>query len=683
MSAELKSREIEAIARRSGKRSRWVWVAGVGLAVLTVLVLAWMFLGGSSENETSVRTVTVKKGPISSVIELSGQSSARRESKLSFNASGSTTVSGIVTDVAVEVGDTVAAGQVLATLDQRSASRSVQQATARLESERLKLAQQEAAAPSELASAQQAIASAQAQVRRSENDYAKLQSPATQSQDKAQARQQLADAQVKLSDSQEELDTLLGRSAANQQVGELTRQVSELNSARIAAESALSAEFADPLTSSFDRAAIDEFTRSIETACRPLGDRDVCLSLASSSTDLGSLAAAFGQSGLRNTDSVVAAIARVNERFPAGAQDGVRASLFAIGRASASLDALNARINGIVQSFSEAGVPSTSDTSDAIKKRDSAVASVAAAQANLDRLNAGPTSTEVTASQADVAAAQEGLNSAQTARASKADQQTATLELQRLQVELAEISEQLARDALEDTVLKAPFEGIVGSVSISTGDLASPTQTAIVLTDSSKMFVDLVVTEVDLPSLRIGQFGVVTFDALPDSTYVMRVTGVGNVGSTSQGVVTYQARGELLNGDTVNRYRSDVIALLKDRGVLPAEASTTDIETALEKLRSGTMPAPDMNANVVILNEVVPNSLLLSLTAIREQGNESYVMVLGPNGQQERRTVTTGVSDGTNIAILSGLNEGDTVVLGASTTGAAATASSKGPLPGS
>ncbi|MCC6236140.1 MAG: efflux RND transporter periplasmic adaptor subunit [Dehalococcoidia bacterium] len=681
MATELKPREIEAIARKAGKRPPWLWAAGAGLVALVVMGLAWAFLG-EAETPTAVRTVAVKVGPISSVIELSGQSAARRESNLSFNASGSTTVSGIVTDVLVEVGDQVKAGQVLATLDQRGASRSLQQASARLESERLRLAQQEAAAPSELASAQQAVASAQAQLRRSENEYVQLQSPTTQAQENAQARQQLTDAQVNLDDAQEELDAILGRSAARQQVDELTARMSELNSARLAAESALAARYADPLASTFERAVIDDLSRAIQAACRPLGDRDVCLSLASSSSDLGALAAAFAQSGLRNADSVVSAMARAEAQFPAGVEDEVRSSLFVIARAHASVDALNARINGIVQSFTEAGVPSSGDISDAVKKRDSAMESVAAAQANLNRLNAGATASQVRASQADVAAAQEALNSAQIARASKGDQQTATLDLQRRQVELAEVSEQLARDALEDTVLKAPFDGTVGSVSISTGDLASPTQTAIVLTDSSRMFVNLVVTEVDLPNLRAGQFGVVTFDALPGSTFVMRVTGVGNVGSTSQGVVTYQARGELLHGAAVDQYRSDTIALLQDRGVLAADAGPADIEAALNRLRTGTLPAPDMNANVVILHEVVPNSFLLPLTAIREQGSESYVMVLGADGQQARRVVTTGVSDGTNIAILSGLSEGEAVVLGASTTSATAVADTKGPLPG-
>jgi len=44
------------------------------------------------------------------------------------------------------------------------------------------------------------------------------------------------------------------------------------------------------------------------------------------------------------------------------------------------------------------------------------------------------------------------------------------------------------------------------------------------------------------------------------------------------------------------------------------------------------------------------------------EGDSAWVTVLGPNGEQERRTIETGLSDAVMVEVISGLEEGEEVV---------------------
>lgn len=662
MSGELRPGEIESIASGGRRRRRWVWIGGATVAV--VLVVGFILLRGRGGSVEVVRTATVAREAIASVLELSGQSAARRESKLSFNASGNTTVTGVVTDVLVEVGDQVKAGQVLATLDKRNATRSLQQSSARLETEQLRLRQQQATSPSDIASVQQAISSARAQLQRAENDYTNLLSPPSQTQDVAQARQKLADAQNQLAARQSDLDLLTAHGDTQREIEEIQRRVSELTSARRTAELLLENVLADPSTPGFERGAINSLRTAVDAACGAIGDRDICMQFAATSADLATLRTGFAQSGLRGGGSASAAIADVEQAFPIGTREPLRAALFDIARAQAWLPGLSARNNALVLSLAGTGVPSDAQFADAARARDAASAGVSAAQASLDRLVAGPTNAAQDAARREVESARQALTAAESKLSSLGQQQVVGTSMQEVEISLAEITKQQSQDALDDTVLKAPFDGTVGAVAISPGDLTSPSQTAITITDTSKMYIQLVVTEVDLPDLHAGQLGLATFDALQESLFVVQMIGVGNVGTTSQGVVTYQARAEILNGDAISKQRATVVDLLKGRGTLARQASPNEVEAALARLTNVALPAPAMNANVALMQNVELDALVVPVAAVHEQGAETYVVVRLQNGVQERRTVTTGLGDRSRIAILSGVNEGDQVVLG-------------------
>ena len=87
-----------------------------------------------------------------------------------------------------------------------------------------------------------------------------------------------------------------------------------------------------------------------------------------------------------------------------------------------------------------------------------------------------------------------------------------------------------------------------------------------------------------------------------------------------------------------------------------------------------------MNATVTITVQQAQNVLMVPDRAIQTQGGNSVVEVQKDDGSTETVVVQTGLSDGTNTEITSGLEEGQTVILpsrAATTTSAQATTTTR------
>ena len=86
-----------------------------------------------------------------------------------------------------------------------------------------------------------------------------------------------------------------------------------------------------------------------------------------------------------------------------------------------------------------------------------------------------------------------------------------------------------------------------------------------------------------------------------------------------------------------------------------------------------------MSANVTILESVKTDVLLVPTTAIKRQGRTTFVLVPDANGKPTQKNVGIGGNDNTNTEIVTGLNEGDVVLIGATLTTGTPTASSTRP----
>lgn len=199
---------LKGVTRRRGI------AAGAAVAVVAAGgAVVWARQGSSAS--TQYRTAAAALGTVTQSLSLTGNLAPLGESDLNFGSAGK------VNAVNVQPGQSVTAGQVLATVDTTSLEASLTQAQATLSSAQAKLSLDQAgptaqslsqsqasvrSAQSQLASAQQALKDTQALNAQKVNANQETEAQAQQSNDQAQA--QVSSAQVQLTNAQDALGVL-------------------------------------------------------------------------------------------------------------------------------------------------------------------------------------------------------------------------------------------------------------------------------------------------------------------------------------------------------------------------------------------------------------------------------------------------------------------------------------------
>lgn len=234
---------------------------------------------------------------------------------------------------------------------------------------------------------------------------------------------------------------------------------------------------------------------------------------------------------------------------------------------------------------------------------------------------------QVEIAQTQVKAARAQYEKAQDLPGADEDAAKASWEIAKLNLEIAELSLESAELNLEKAVIVAPFDGVVADISItegkeiSTATLATP---AISVVDTSEIEMRGFIDEIDIAMVQLGQEANIILDALPDEEVKGSVVFISPVGTIQAGVVSYD--------------------------------TTITLENPVEELRDG------MSATAEIVVERRDNVLLIPNTVIQGTLQNPTVVVL-VDGQQEERQITLGLSDVFNTEVLSGLEEGEQIVV--------------------
>ncbi len=237
---------------------------------------------------------------------------------------------------------------------------------------------------------------------------------------------------------------------------------------------------------------------------------------------------------------------------------------------------------------------------------------------------------QVEIAEAQVRAARAQYEKAQDLPGVDEDAAKVSWEIARLNLEIAELGLESAELNLEKAVIVAPFDGVVADISItegkeiSTATLATP---AISLVDTSEIEMRGFIDEMDIAMVQLGQEANIILDALPDEEVKGSVVFISPVGTILAGVVSY--------------------------------GTTITLENPVAGLRDG------MSATAEVIIERRDDVLSIPNRYVRGTPENRMVVVL-VDGQQEEREITLGLSDGFNTEVLSGLEEGEEVVLRAS-----------------
>jgi multidrug efflux pump subunit AcrA (membrane-fusion protein) len=194
------------------------------------------------------------------------------------------------------------------------------------------------------------------------------------------------------------------------------------------------------------------------------------------------------------------------------------------------------------------------------------------------------------------------------------------------------------KDDFLKTVILAPFDGTVVSVGVKKNDVLSAmdysSNTAVQLVDTSQIKFQGSVDEIDILKIKTGQKAMISVDAIPDKIFTGTVSFISPYGTA----------------DTSNVVKFNVTIQL----------DPTDVE-----LKGGLTSTAD----IAISN--VSNVLLVPLSAVTTTTAGSFVTVTNlATGQTEKRKVTLGTQNLQFAEVLSGLEEGDKVIVEEKAVGA-------------
>ena len=242
---------------------------------------------------------------------------------------------------------------------------------------------------------------------------------------------------------------------------------------------------------------------------------------------------------------------------------------------------------------------------------------------------------------------------------------------QRIRQERAQLDS--ARYDLTQVTITSPIDGIVTRRNIEEGEtvvigtMNNAGTVLLTIADFSVLEAELEVDETDIPAIRFDQPAVITIDALPDESYVGKVTEIGN-----SPIQDAQA-----GGGSQQATNFEVIVTLDENvpGVRPGFTCTADITTAT---RTGAVAVPiqattirevelDAAGNIIRSDPIGEGGVLAApATAQTASGQRDEVegVFVVRQGRAQFVPIETGIAGERYFEALSGLNEGDFVITG-------------------
>ncbi|GMW02107.1 MAG: hemolysin D [Candidatus Hydrogenedentota bacterium] len=208
------------------------------------------------------------------------------------------------------------------------------------------------------------------------------------------------------------------------------------------------------------------------------------------------------------------------------------------------------------------------------------------------------------------------------------------INLAKADVEADEIALSLSELQLEYTRVYAPIDGVVSARNVQIGQIISSGisnvgggTAVMVLSDLSRIFVLASVDEADIGFIKIGQDAEMTADSYPGVQFTGKVDRIATNGVNLQNVITFEVRIEVL---------SENKALLK----------------------------PEMTTNCTIVIADKKDVLAVPVTSFVREKGQTFVAKPGPGGTKgDLVPVEIGISDSVYTEIISGLQEGDEIVV--------------------
>ncbi len=229
-------------------------------------------------------------------------------------------------------------------------------------------------------------------------------------------------------------------------------------------------------------------------------------------------------------------------------------------------------------------------------------------------------------------------------------------------------------DLLEKHNAYAPLAGVVTNLPVREGETVVPgiqnsaASTIMTIADMSLITAEVKVDETDIVNVKLDQVADITIDAIPNKTFKGHVTEIGNTAilrstglAASQSAISSQEAKDFKVVVALDNPPDEIrpglsctakitTAIRKNVLTIPIQALTVRQKGQLEpKPKAGSAPPPATKPDPV---------------AEKAKKEEIQGVFIVANGKATFKKVETGITGATDIEVLSGLNDGDTIITG-------------------
>ncbi|MDD5055774.1 MAG: efflux RND transporter periplasmic adaptor subunit [Candidatus Peribacteraceae bacterium] len=561
------------------------------IAVIVILLVSWMVYAVTRPQKAEYITDTATRGTIRQTVEAVGTVVSEKDLSLQFP-----TVD-VVSKVFVTEGMNVKAGQRLASLRSGTLGAGVASANASLQSAKAALqALQEGARPEDIAIYEAQVA----------NKRASLEA----------AKQTLANADESLKTTQQQLDALQSESRvslAGQVVtagSTIQQNVATAKTAIIATQGVFNAnDVADSVVKSLP-GGYDTLRANMTTT---LASLDALLGAASpldyqdALSKMGNARMAVGRAAdIANRAYDIIAVLPITGSFSNTSRETAKTTIATqksgVQLALSSLDSSIKALQDASANFDTRIVTAQSQVTSLQGTRDRAKADISTFETSLKIDEAQLALRKAPARQTDIDAARARVNQAG-----------------------AELSR--AASQFNDTILTAPVDGIVTKVNVKVGEVRPTTQASITMLGTSPYRVEMFISEVDIPKVRLGQSGSVTLDAFRFTPFTLRVAEIDTAATDKDGVPKYRVK--------------------------------LDFADKNDQLKVG------MTGDCVITTGIREDVISVPARAVIENADGTKVVRIPKKGNIgfDEKAVTTGMDGGDGRIEVEGVEEGETVIV--------------------
>ncbi len=193
-------------------------------------------------------------------------------------------------------------------------------------------------------------------------------------------------------------------------------------------------------------------------------------------------------------------------------------------------------------------------------------------------------------------------------------------------VKAAEADVLSAQSALNKTIIRAPFDGVVTKMDVKVGEIVSSNTSNISMIGVGLFLIKSNVPEVYISNMKVGNKASTTLDAFgPSVTFPLTVIAIDPAQTVVNGVSNYKTTLQFSPVDRTIR--------------------------------------PGMTANVVIVTDEIPDAIVIPQGSVFVKDENKYVQIKSGGTIKDQIVETGSISSIGEVQIVSGLKDGDVVLL--------------------